>query len=259
MSDKIAVTVSEEEAPASSTATAASTTDKGADTLLAGKYKTPGELEKAYKELEQRLGKPKEETPAKAETVAAPTTLEIPKPEAAPAALDLTEFTAELSKDGKLSDASLKKLAGRGISKDIAQVYVEGLKAQAAQFTSKMAERVGGNEELTKVLQWAGTSLSEAERTAVNASLRSGNEVQAGLALDALKMRYAAANGTDPQLVSGQAASRSSDGVQPYADDDEMVKDMSDKKYKTSEAFRKKVEARLAKGLDRGVSVRVVR
>ena len=49
------------------------------DTLLAGKYKNAEELEKAYKELEQKLGsqdEPKTEPEAEAETETEPKTID---------------------------------------------------------------------------------------------------------------------------------------------------------------------------------------
>lgn len=223
--------------------------------LLAGKFKTADELVKAYKELETKLGKPKGETTQTTETktpepiVTKQTdSLEIPLPSDTPAPLDLNEFSAELSKDGKLSEASYQKLAKRGIPKEAADVYVAGLKAQAEQRQNTLAQRVGGKDALSTIFQWASQNLSKDEITTINTALKSGNNSQAELALDGLSARYTKANGSDPKLTNGEGA-RGTSGIKPFESNDELVQAMHDPRYRTSEAYRSQVEKRILAGL----------
>lgn len=223
--------------------------------LLAGKYKTAADLEKAYKELESKLGKTTTDTTQSSQTqVVTPATktqtdaLEIPLPPDTPTPLDLNEFSAELSKDGKLSDASYQKLAKRGIPKEAADVYVAGLKAQAEQRQNTLAQRVGGKDALSTIFQWASQNLSKDEITTINTALKSGNNSQAELALDGLSARYTKANGSDPKLTNGEGA-RGTSGVQPFESNDELVAAMRDPRYRTSEGYRATVEKRILAGL----------
>ena len=79
--------------------------------LLAGKYKNAEELEKAYKELESKLGEKKEETAE--------------KPKVSDNAQLITNASEEWSKaGGKLTDATKAKLAEMS-SQDLLNAYME--------------------------------------------------------------------------------------------------------------------------------------
>ena len=90
--------------------------------LLAGKYKSAEELERAYKELEAKLG----DQPETAET----------EPEAEPEALDLSDNASLITSasdeyyanDGKLSPETLQKFQGMS-SQDLVNAYLEVTKS----------------------------------------------------------------------------------------------------------------------------------
>ena len=90
--------------------------------LLAGKYKSAEELEKAYKELESKLGQ--QETTERAE----------PEPEPEPTSLSdnaniITSASDEYYKNnGKLSPETLQKFTGMS-SQDLVNAYLEVTKS----------------------------------------------------------------------------------------------------------------------------------
>ena len=91
------------------------------DTLLAGKYKTAEDLEKAYKELESKLGQQDtepEQAEPEAETESQPTSL-------SDNASVITEASDEyFSNEGKLSPETLQKFKGMS-SEDLVNAYIE--------------------------------------------------------------------------------------------------------------------------------------
>ena len=90
--------------------------------LLAGKYKSAEELEKAYKELESKLGQ--QDSPEKAE----------PEPEPEPTSLSdnanvITDASDEFyANNGKLSPETIQKFQGMS-SSDLVNAYLEVTKS----------------------------------------------------------------------------------------------------------------------------------
>jgi hypothetical protein len=213
--------------------------------LIFGKYKTMDEAEKAFKGLESQIGQRKTEAP-KDETKA---TTDLSK-------VDLTELKDEFVKTGKLSDAAYQKAAAKGISKADLDQYLAVQKANTEKYVEDLSKAVGGREQLDKLIAWANANLTQKQAKTVDAALQSGDLDQASLALEGLNARYVAATGKDPELVGGESKGSRS-GVQPFGDTDEMVRAMSDPRYRTSPAYQKEVEQRIA-AMDGGMSVRVV-
>ena len=85
--------------------------------LLAGKYKTAEELEKAYGELQKKLGDQEtatEEKPSKTEDKVEP------EPEANPTTTLITDASTEYAEKGELSQETLAKFSEMS-SKDLVQ------------------------------------------------------------------------------------------------------------------------------------------
>lgn len=212
---------------------------------LPEKFKSPEDLAKAYAELEQKQSGQK---PAQT-----PTTPETPKvdavtPEAAQkAGVNLDALYTEYGQNGKLSDTSYADLAAKGFDKATVDAHIEGQKARAEAYTNKLAEVVGGRESLDAILKWAGPNLADAQKAAINEALASGNEALAQMALRGLHSDYVAKVGSDPKVtVNGQATPRTAT-VQPFGSNDEIVRAMSDRRYKEGDpAYHAQVEARLA-------------
>ena len=131
--------------------------------LLAGKYKSAEELEKAYKELEAKLG----DKPEQAE----------PEPEPEPTSLSdnanvITSASDEYyQNDGKLSPETLQKFSNMS-SQDLVNAYLEVTKSpdwqaappsEVADISDAQINQVknaaGGDAAYQNMVQWAGANL----------------------------------------------------------------------------------------------------
>ena len=208
---------------------------------LPEKFKNPEDLSKAYGELEKKLGStpPAAPTPP-ADTAVIPKPAETPKP---PASLDMTPYETEFIEAGELSEKSYKDLEAKGYSKKLVDNYVAGVKAQAAAESAKIFAAVGGAEQFTTMATWAATALPAEEVTTLNAMLAQGG-TQGIVAARSLAAAYAAAGGSEPQLLNATGAGSSG---QAYATHDDFMKDRKNPEYRTSETFREQVKAKLAR------------
>jgi hypothetical protein len=221
--------------------------DPGAElrpSWLPEEFKTTEEFVEHYKKNKVQTKPPDEkpaaETPKKDEK--APS-VDVEKT-VTDAGLNMSELEAEFSKDGKLSDASLEKLEKAGIKREQVDVYIEGQKAIAAQVTKRIADSIGGEENLNAALEWARENLSPAEIEAADKTIQMG-EAQAKLVLAGIHSKRIAAVGQEPSRINGASGGRGAD-VQGYQSTAQMIADMNSAKYKTDEAFREQVSRRVA-------------
>jgi len=206
--------------------------------LLAGKYKTAADLEKAYKALEARLGAPKEEAaPTPAPTAEKP----VDAPVEAPKGIDYSKVGDEVSSTGDITPETRAALKAAGVPDDAINMMVRGVQAQANEVRSQVFEITGGEENFKTMRDWAEVNLSDSEKNFLDAQSKAGLE-SAKMAVQTLKMRYEASVGRPGNLVQGNK-SVSSVG---YDSKFQMMQDMRDPQYAKNPAFRAKVEARLA-------------
>ena len=216
--------------------------------LLAGKYKSAEELEKAYKELESKLGQ--QETVEKAE----------PESEPEPTSLSdnaniITSASDEYYKnDGKLSPETLQKFQGMS-SQDLVNAYLEVTKSPdwQAQPPSEVADisdaqinqvknAAGGDAAYQNMIQWAGTNLDAQSIQAFDQIINTGSLDAINFAVKGLKSQYDAANGVEGTMVQGKAAPNRGDVFRSQA---ELVAAMSDRRYDNDPAYRQDVIEKL--------------
>ena len=226
--------------------------------LLAGKYKSAEELEKAYKELEAKLGQPKPEdqpTDQKKEEEdidpSAPKVADIAHTEEAKAALqekglDINSFTREFNSTGQLSDDSYAKLEKAGIPRATVDAYINGNRLMVEAQVREVKDSVGGEEVYSRVHQWAATSLNEQEKTAYNRMFETNDLTVCKAAALSLKSRYEAAMGKDPAVVVAGGVGGNNDGVGRFESAAQMVEAMRDPRYSNDPAYRAKVERKVA-------------
>lgn len=209
---------------------------------LPEKFKSPEDLAKAYRELEKKLGQPKqEEQPKEGEGIQ-----KIKKEDGEVDTSGIPNFdkyTQEFTQAGELSEDSYKELAANGITKDMVDAYIEGQKAIAERHLSTLYETAGGKESLEAAVQWATVNMSDADIQAFNDTMDAGNLSQMKLAVSGLMASYRAANGSEGKRVRGSASASGATDV--YNDMSEVVRDMGSKEYRESEAFRKTVAEKL--------------
>jgi hypothetical protein len=208
--------------------------------LILGKFKDQAALEAAYKELETKVGAPvvpPVAQPPVADPAAAQAT-------AAAAGVDYAALTTEFAENGSLSPETYASLEKSGIPKPMVDAYIAGQVALADKQVDALASAVGGKEILTKVYEWAGVNLTDAELDAYNTVADTGNVEATKGALLGLMSKYTAAVGSEPKLVGADTGV--AQGVQPFASNYEVMQAMKDKRYGPDKAYSENVYARLA-------------
>ena len=246
--------------------------------LLAGKYKTTEDLEKAYNELEKKLGdkdKGLEREPNQSEAEES----EDSKPEYQFYTEDgavnyetanelygeqlgktfkdsnidpfkMNEYFVE--NNGTLSDEMYDQLGKAGLSKDLVNAYLKGVRAetdiQAAPEVSTLSESdinsvksiAGGDDGYEALMSWATDNLSDEDAKNFDEVVETGNKAAVTFAVKALMGQYEDANGRDAKLVTGKASR-----TQTYRSMAEVVRDMNNPLYESDESYRDDVRRKL--------------
>lgn len=164
--------------------------------------------------------------------------------------IDFDSLTDEYVQTGTLSEETIEQLVEQGIPREVVQMHLDGLNAQAELTRYRAAERFGGEEQLQAVLQWAGQSLSEAEIDRINGLVAAGDFEGYLLAMEGVKARYEANFGSiAPQSIQGTTTPV----ADLYESAEEMKADMRDPRYAKDEAFRSRVAAKLARTRRAGI------
>lgn len=215
--------------------------------LLAGKYKSAAELEKAYVELQKKLGEgTEEEDQGEAEPS------EEEAPEVSPAQSLITDASAEFAENGQLSEEMMSKFSEMS-SKDLVQAYME-MQANAPQVeavepvelsdndVNAIKNSVGGEAEYDKVIDWASSNLSESQINAYDDIISTGNTDVIQMMVDGLKAKYDAANGSEGRMLSGKAPTNSGD---VFRSQQEVVAAIADPRYDRDPAYRNDILEKL--------------
>ena len=212
--------------------------------LLAGKYKNAQELEKAYMELQSKLGSGEEAEPAEEQE-------QEQEPEVSPAQALITEASTQYAETGEVSEEMMAQFSEMD-SQDLVQAYM-AMQANApqAQETVELSDRqvnniknsVGGEEAYGEVMSWAGQNLSQDQIDAFDNIIATGNEHTIQMMVNGLKAQYEAANGYEGRMLSGKASDKGSSDV--FRSQAELVNAMSDPRYDNDPAYRMDVLEKL--------------
>jgi len=216
--------------------------------LLAGKYKSAAELEKAYVELQKKLGDSSDEEQGEAE----PSQDETEEAEVSPAQSLITDASAEYAEKGELSEEMMSKFSEMS-SQDLVQAYMEmqanAPQAEAAESVelsdsdvNAIKNSVGGDAEYSKVIEWATNNLSESQIEAYDSIISSGDTDMIQMMVDGLKAKYDSANGFEGRMLTGKAANNSSD---VFRSQEEVVSAIADPRYDRDPAYRNDVLEKL--------------
>ena len=218
---------------------------------LAGKFDSPEQLEKAYMELQSKLGSrdtsPEEPVAEEAE----------PEPEKEEKPEEQEEFDSSFLDElyeqaqGDPSQETIEKLEKMD-SKQLADMYVqyrqqiENQPRKSADFTEEQVGAlygiVGGEEQYGQLTTWAAESLSQQEVQMFDAVMESGDPNAAFWAIRSLAMQYADATGYEGKRISGKAPVSSGNKFRSQA---ELVQAMSDPRYEKDDAYRTDVMSKL--------------
>ena len=219
-----------------------------ANARLAGKYKDAQELEKAYIELEKKLGSRNEEETQEPETE------DQQEPSEYSTQIEaISRAAEEFNSKGELSTETLAEFEKMS-SKELIQAYFEyeqGLPAmdapQAAELTqadiNTIQNSVGGEAAYQQLVGWAAQNFSEAEIQAFDNVVDSGNVAAINLALAGLKARYTDANGYEGTMIQGKATAP----ADTFKSQAEVVRAMSDPKYDRDPAYRDEIMQKLSR------------
>ena len=220
---------------------------------LAGKYKNAQELEKAYMELEKKLGAKEKEQPQAEQTEEAEEEAEEVSEESVDEAVDLLwQVNDELEKsNGQLSEETMEKVS-QMTSRELVEAFIryqdtveqapapQGVELTDAQI-SEVQDYVGGPEQYSELVSWAADNFSEEEIQAFDSVVESGNIPAIRLALQALQYRYQDNMGYEGETLQGKPA-KSRDEFKSQA---ELVRAMSDPRYDRDPAYRMEVMEKL--------------
>ena len=217
------------------------------DKKLAGKFEDAEALEKAYIELQSKLGEPKEEkAPVKEEKTEAKEEVKETKEEEPD--YEFLDKLWEESKNEKYSDDLLDKLNDMKPS-DVAQLYLNyrsGVDTEPQELTQEQAadlqKSVGGEKQYNTMLQWASNNFDEAEISRYDKVMESGDPDAAYFAVQALQAKYNDGVGVEGKMLTGKPAKSGGDEFRSQA---EVVRAMTDPRYEKDPAYRQDVYDKL--------------
>ena len=229
--------------------------------LLAGKYKDAESLEKAYIELQKKLGQDgKEETPeaeAEQEEVL-PETSEEESKELSPAAQLITSASDEFYKnEGKLSQETIDKFSAMS-SQELVEAYmnVQSTLPQNAETDStdisdaavnEVKNYAGGEKAYQDMVNWASDNLDKKSIEAFDSIINLGSVDAIKLAVNGLKAQFQNAGGYEGDMVTGKAPKSTKDVFRSQA---ELVAAMNDTRYDNDPAYRQDIMAKLDRSDD---------
>lgn len=212
--------------------------------LLAGKYKSAQDLEKAYIELQQKLGSGEQQSEPEQEAEADEPAEEIFS--------TFNSIDDELAQGGEISEESMAKLSAMD-SKDLVDAYLryqntlddapvqEGRELND-QEVSAIYNSVGGEQQYQQMTQWAAENLDADTVQAFDNVIETGNVAAINLALRGLQSQYNDNVGYENNMIQGKPA-QSGNGFRSQA---EVVRAMNDPRYDRDPAYRQEVMDKLA-------------
>ena len=220
------------------------------EALLAGKYKDAAELEKAYIELQKKLGENGEEEvqqESAADEEPEETTL-------SDGASLITSANDEFyANDGKLSEETLEKFSSMS-SKELVEAYLEvqgtpEFQAQSSDTAdlsdaeiNQVKNNVGGEQAYANIIGWAQENLDAQAQEAFDSIVATGSVQAINIAVAGLKSQYEAANGFEGKMYTGKPPKTGGD---VFRSQQELVRAMSDPRYENDPAYRQDIIEKL--------------
>ena len=210
--------------------------------LLAGKYTNAEELEKAYMELQRKLGDSDE---GDEEEVSEDEGEEVEETEAeyTEAQTLISNASQEYAETGNISDEMMEQF-GQMSSQDLVEAYMN-IQANAPEVevdelseseVNSIKNSVGGDQAYDNVMQWAGENLDPDQVDAFDNIIATGNSTAIQMMVNGLKAQYDSSNGYEGRMLSGKSANASSSDV--FRSQAELVAAMSDSRYESDPAYR---------------------
>ena len=178
--------------------------EQQSEQLLAGKYRDAAALEKAYIELQGKLGSNSTEDEVVQET---------------------GEEVAEESEE---------------VVEESEEVEEEvGPYAMTEESIGQLIQHAGGEQQYDQMISWANENFSQQEVAMYDHVMESGDAASAMFAIQALKNVYQNATGRDGQMLTGSTPT--ADTSNTYRSQAEVMEAMSDPRYDRDPAYRQDV------------------
>ena len=225
------------------------------DELLAGKYKDAEQLEKAYVELQKKLGDKGSEDSTETRD-----SKDNKEDEYEEDYEDEDEADVDTSQDGLL-DQLWEEAVGDKFSDDTLQALQELDSAEIADMHLRYRQQVeesrpqineqqatelknvaGGEQQYGEMLQWAKDTLNPQEVQMFDTVIERGDPLAAFFAVRSLAYRYQDSLGREGQMITGTAPRGDGSKFDSQA---EVVEAMSDPRYDRDPAFRQKIMKKL--------------
>lgn len=229
---------------------------------ILGKFESQEDLEKAYVELEKKLGSSNSEensetgdestdegdddTNDETDGDQQDNEEEAARKATEAAGVDFDSLSDEYAETGELSEESFKALEEGGISREMAEDYIAGQEARRELMVQAASNTVGGDDALETLFDWANETLPEAEKKQFNNEYTSGDQGRMVTAVKNLNARFKTEGSYDPSVRKNGGKQRGN-STDVYANWAQVKADMSKPEYKSDPAFRAKVEAKLGR------------
>ena len=216
------------------------------ENLLAGKYKNAQELEKAYKELESKIGTQNAPDQVSTDSLKSEEP-EVKEEKTAVETAFLESLWDESQQEGDFKQETLDKLKGMNPT-DLAQEY---LNYRAGNVQPELQQKdidnlynvAGGKKGYTDMMSWAKENVDKKEIEMYDRVMEKGDPLAAFFAVKALHYRYNDAQGVDAPMLTGKAARPQEPGYKSQA---AIVAAMNDPRYDNDPSYRSEVMEKLA-------------
>ena len=219
---------------------------KEQEAAYAGKFKDAEELEKAYIELQKKLGETNEDEDLREQEETSEEEVE------SNPAVDLINEASQLyAEKGELTPEVMEQFTSMS-STDLVNAYIEMQgnlpKAESPDLTegevNQIKNTAGGEDGYNQLMAWSGENLDQADIEAFDALVESGNARLIRLAVSGLRSEMEKAVGFDGEMVTGRAPNQPVDVFRSQA---EVVEAMSDPRYDRDPAYRNDVFEKLSR------------
>jgi hypothetical protein len=162
--------------------------------------------------------------------------------------LDYAKYAESYQKNGgKLTDADYAEMASKNIPKAVVDAHIAGLvahaNAEAATIQASVYSVVGGEAKYGEMVTWAKANVPAGDLAAFDKVIDTGSIDAVKMAVENLYGKMVAATGSEPRLVNGSGPAVN-DAFESTA---QLTDAMKDPRYRADPAYRKAVEAKLAR------------
>ena len=217
--------------------------------MLAGKFKDAEELEKAYIELQKKLGSKDEPETEQEELRETETSEEV---EVSPAQELITSASAEYYEKGELTPETMERFKEMS-SSELVETYLKMQQAQPQQQaeatrdlsdaeTNAIFNQVGGEASYNNLMEWASENLPDSYTKAYDDVIDKGNPYAIQIALAGLQAQFQEQNGVEGNLRTGRAVVEKAD---VFRSQSEVIQAMNDPRYDVDPAYRQDVFQKL--------------